>query len=186
MFSPGTPRATPGDGSRQLDEVAIVQRQRLDLFPGKRRAHVRGCPLDERVVGGDDDRLADAARRERHIDSDLPVDGEVDARDRRRLEADGLGAQQVLARCQQRRDVLAVLVGGQRAGQPRRRVNERDDGPCDDAASRVADGSEDGAGDGLGGGDVGNGRKENNRGGCGQPMRSRRRTATRWPTDPGA
>ena len=161
-----------GNRSRQLDEVAIAQRQRLDLFPGKRRAHVRGCPLDERVVGGDDDRLADAARRERHVHPDLPVDGEVDARDRRRLEARGLGVEQVLACRQQRRDVIAVLVGGQRAGQPRRRVDERDGGPWDDAAGRVADGSEDGAGDGLGGGDVGNGRKENSRDGCGQPIRS--------------
>ena len=150
MFAPGMPRTHARHRPRQVDEVAAVERQRLDLLFLDGRAELGRRHLHERRGGGDRHGLGDRADLEPRVDTNLRVDRQLDVGERRRLEAGQLRHDLTAAGRQRRCGEFARVVGDDGAHQAGALVRERHRGAGDGRTRRIGDGSQDGAGHCLG------------------------------------
>ena len=135
--------------AREVDEVAAVQRQRLDLLLANRRAELGGGRLHERRRAGDRHRLLDRADLELDVDAHALIDAERNVGSRHRLEARELGLHRVGPRRQRRRRELAVAVGRDDSHEAGPGIGQGDRRARHDRAGRVGNQTEDGAGNRL-------------------------------------
>ena len=135
-----------GNGSREADEVAAVERQRLDLLFRHRGSELGRGSLNERGGAGDGHHLAHGANLELDVDPDMLVDAKIHVRERHFLEPGQLGDDRVSAGRQRWRCVLSVGIGCQGARDPGAGVRQRDGGAGHHGSGAVGDQAEDRAG----------------------------------------
>ncbi len=138
-----------GDEGGELQVVAAVQGQALDLLAVDRPGDLAGDRVDRLALDRDLDRLVEAADLELEVRADAAVGHEHEARAETLLEALHLGAHAVRAERQVREDVGAGGVGGGAAGVVRLDLGDRHRGARKQPALGVGDRAGDAAGRGL-------------------------------------
>src|SRR5262249_51886416 len=145
----GNPAQHAGQGARQLDEIAPVQRQVFDLRFVDRSAQVGALGLHQRHCALDSDRFGRRADLQLQVHARFLVDVELHVGERQLLETGHLGGNAVRAGRQRWRDIFAVRIADDDSRYAGLRVGEGDSDAGYRGAAPIVDRPEDRAAHGL-------------------------------------